>query len=135
MLRVINSTPKCARTSPKALLTVQAGLQANGTKALSGAVGMEEHVARYLQNVGAGTLYFAFGQPASPLAFNGILAGASATDSNGYGPGQQLDASNTPEDVWVYSPTGTTVCLTSIKMNDLVPGTGGIITANNNISQ
>ena len=86
---------------------------------------------RYIQNVGANPCYYAFGTDKCDASnFNGILAGASAVDANGFGPGQQLDVSNCGQQVSVWSVAGTTLSTTILKRNDLQQGFGNILTAN-----
>lgn len=76
---------------------------------------------RYVQNVGSTPLYYAFGQEASPLNFNGILSPASAVDANGYGPGAQLDCSAHRLRVSVYSVGASgAVATTVLNRADLV---------------
>jgi hypothetical protein len=80
-----------------------------------------EGAGRYIQNVGANNCYYAFGATASPAYYNGILQAASL---------QQLDCSNCPQAVHVYSPGGTTIAVTELVSNDLSQGQGGILSAN-----
>jgi hypothetical protein len=135
-LRTTNSIEKSARRIPAVPLPIVAGA-ASVIGLPDCTQGVKEFTARYIQNVGTGNLYYQFGQNITANAvsglvaqFDGILAGASAIDAGGYGPGQQLDASNDPEAVYVYSPAGTTIVVTQIVKNDISPGTGGIIYAN-----
>lgn len=63
---------------------------------------------RYIQNVGANALYYAFGQQASPNNYHGVLQ-----------QWQQLDCSSHRLSVSVYSTAGTTVAQCIIFRNDL----------------
>jgi len=139
-LRTTNSIEKSARRIPAVPISVVAG--AASIVALPDCTqGVGELTARYIQNVGTGNLYYQFGQNITVNAtsglvvqFDGIIAGASAVDAGGYGPGQQLDASNDPEAVYVYSPAGTSIVITQLAKNDIIRGNGGAIYANNPLS-
>ena len=87
----------------------------------------QEYAGRYIQNVGAGDCYYAFGHKVDSTNFNGILSKPGSVDANGLGSGQQLDASNNPQAVWVYSVAGTTIAITLFKRNDNAQGQGGIL--------
>ena len=50
------------------------------------------------------------------------MDGAGTVDSNGFGYGQQVDCSNHPGDVWVYSTTGTIIAITVLIRKDLIRG-------------
>ena len=130
--RVTNSVEKCVRNVPQQLLVVPAGVVAAGTLALPDVTGaITEYSGRYIQNVGQGNLYYSIGvSPCSPQNFNGILAPAGTYDANNFGPGEQFDASNNPEAIYVYSPTGTVVTCTLFARRDNIQG-GGILVANN----
>lgn len=132
--RVSNSIEKSVRCVPSVPVTIVAG--AASVIALPDITTGVEYTARYIQNVGTGNLYYAFGYNITAdgtgkvAMFNGILAGTGATDAGGFGPGQQLDASNDPEAIYVYSPAGTVIVVSSLKKNDIGPGIGGILTPN-----
>lgn len=68
---------------------------------------MQEIAYRYIQNVGANNLYYAIGQDASTVNYNGILEQY-----------QQLDCSNHRLRISVYAPGGTTVATTVLYRND-----------------
>ena len=70
---------------------------------------------RYIQNVGANPLYYAFGRDASPNYYHGILG----ADASGNGAGAQLDCSNHRLRVSVYSAAGTTVAVCGLKRDEL----------------
>ena len=131
-LRVSIPTEKCVRIVPQNILVVPSGVQAKGVVALPDVTqDKSEYVGRYIQNVGQGNLYYAIGaSPCTPQYFNGILAPAGSYDSNGYGPGQQFNGTNDPEQVTVYSPTGTTISITIQARREYGQG-GGILVANN----
>jgi hypothetical protein len=126
-LRVSNSIEKNITNIPQgAPIAIVAGAAAvTVLPSVAGTRG--EWAARYLQNVGTGNLYVAFDGTCSTANFNLILSGAGATDSGGFGPGQQLDCSLNPCAISVYSPTGTSIVLTIHKRNDNAAGMGGII--------
>jgi len=90
-----------------------------------------EQAGRYIQNVGSGICYYAFGTAnCDPANFNGVLAAAPAVDANGFGAGQQIDVSNCGQIVSVWSDLGTTLAVTVLKRNDNAQGQGNILTAN-----
>jgi hypothetical protein len=86
-----------------------------------------EYTGRYIQNVGAKDCYYAFGHDCNNINFDGILVCSSTLNSDGYGGGQQLDCSNTPERVSIFSRGGTTISVTLLKRNDLAQGQGNIL--------
>lgn len=133
-LRVTNSIEKCVRNVPQSLVVVPAGIPSNSkpTIALPDITqDITEYSGRYIQNVGQSNLYYSIGaSPCTPQQFNGILAPAGVYDSNGFGAGQQFDASNDPEQLNVYSPAGTTVAVTLLARRDQTRE-AGILVANN----
>ena len=80
---------------------------------------INEYAGRYIQNVGANDCYYAYGHTCDPTNFNGIMSKPANTNSDGFGSGQQFDASNCGQAVWVYSRGGTTIAVTILKRNDL----------------
>lgn len=128
-VRVINTVEK--NVVPMAVAPIVVPAQ-TATKILSSIVGdFEEYAGRYIQNVGSGIAYYNFtsGTPAgsgdvgiSQGQYCGVLFGAGTVDANGIGSGQQLDISNFPGDVWVYSVTGTTIAVTILLRKDLIKG-------------
>lgn len=85
----------------------------------------EEIAFRFIQNVGAGSVYYKFGGPASAADFNGILAPSAVLDINGYGPGAQLDCSAHRQRVGLWSPVGTSVAVTLLFRNDIGKNNSG----------
>jgi len=86
-----------------------------------------ELAGRYVQNVGANDTYYSFGSDCSPVNFNGILSKPSSTNTDGFGSGQQLDASNCGQRLSMYSRGGTTIAITLLKRNDNASGQGSIL--------
>jgi hypothetical protein len=78
-----------------------------------------EYAGRYIQNVGANDCYYGIGHTTDPTNFNGILSKPGTVNADGFGSGQQFDASNFGQAVWVYSRGGTTIAVTILKRNDL----------------
>lgn len=133
-LRVINTVEKNVVPEPFILVVVPPNTP---TRVLSSIVGdFEEYAGRYIQNIGGGITYYNFTSGTNPGTqsganppvgisqnqFCGIIAPAPALDANGFGAGQQLDVSNFPGDVWVYSTTGTTIAITVLLRKDLIKG-------------
>ena len=133
-VRVINTVEKNVVPKPYNLVVVPANKPIQVLAAINN--DFEEYAARYIQNVGPGITYYNFtsGTPAGtgvtstdpagigPNQFCGIMDGAGTVDSNGFGYGQQVDCSNHPGDVWVYSTTGTTIAITVLIRKDLIRG-------------
>jgi len=124
-LRVSNSVERNVSCAGSVPITIPAGKAVDVLVDVSGVI--QEYAGRYVQNVGSGIAYYAFGSDASPAGFNGVLFQASAVDSNGFGSGQQLDCSNHGAKVSVYSVAGTTIAVTILRRNDLAQGNGGAI--------
>ena len=124
-LRVSNSVERSVTIVPSELAVIPAGTAVDVLADLSKVNG--EYAGRYIQNVGANDCYYNFGVNCDPTHFNGILSKPSTVDANGYGSGQQFDASNCPQKVSVYSVGGTTISMTILKRNDLNQGSGGIL--------
>jgi len=124
-IRVQNSVEKSVVNVPFPPVVLAAGVAKDVLADITGDRG--EYCARYIQNVGANPCYYSFGHDTDKTNFNGILAGAAATDANGFGPGQQLDVSNCGQKINCMSVAGTTIAITILKRNDLAQGTGGII--------
>ena len=140
-LRVINTVEKNVVPKPSQLFVIPANTPVLVLPSIAG--DFEEYAGRYIQNVQQGIAYYNFssgslagsvnavtGQPidnTKPVGinaqqFSGVLAGAAAVDTAGYGSGQQLDVSNFPGDVWVYSLAGTTIAVTVLIRKDLIKG-------------
>jgi hypothetical protein len=126
-LRVSNAVEKCIVNdlTPPVHVVCPAITAKDVLPDISGKNG--EWAGRYIQNVGANPAYYAFGHDCDPTNFNGILFAAGAVDANGFGSGQQLDVSNFPGRISVYSVTGTTIAITSLIRADNAQGQGGII--------
>jgi hypothetical protein len=124
-LRTSNSVERNTICVPTIPVTIPA---VTSTKVLNDvSADQVEYSGRYIQNVGANACYYAIGHNCDPTNFNGVLFGASATDANGFGPGQQLDVSNVAGAIYVYSVSGTTIATTLIRRNDNAQGQGGIL--------
>jgi len=119
-VRVSNSIEKCVVPVPSAPIVVGDSASVDVLTDITGKYG--EWAARYIQNVGANDCYFCIGADCSPANFNGILAKAGAVNADGFGAGQQLDVSNVPSKVSVFSRGGTTIAVTIYKRNDLHVG-------------
>lgn len=124
-IRVSNSVERSVTIVPYQLIIIPAATAVDVLIDISRING--EYAGRYIQNVGANDCYYNFAVNCDPTHFNGILSKPSAVDANGYGSGQQLDASNCPQKVSVYSVGGTTIAMTIFKRNDLNQGSGGIL--------
>lgn len=93
-----------------------------------------EIAGRYIQNVGANDCYYSFGHTCDPTNFCGILSKPANVNSDGFGSGQQLDASNCGQALWVYSRGGTTLSITLLKRNDMDTANGARILSFGTIS-
>lgn len=125
-LRVSNSVERNVTSVPQAPIVIPA---ATSTKIFDSVSSDNvEYSGRYIQNVGANPCYYSIGtDKCSAATFNGVLAGASVVDANGFGSGQQLDCSNVADIISVYSVAGTTIARTLLRRNDMVQGGGGIL--------
>ena len=125
-LRVSNTVEKGIVSTINAPFVLGAGVSKIVLPDVSSFVGAE-FAGRYIQNVGANSVYYALGHDCDAKNFNGILGPSGTLDANGFGPGQQFDASNCGCSVSVFSVSGTTIAITLLRRNDLNQGSGGIL--------
>lgn len=124
-IRVANSVEKNVVSVPVKPIVVATNTP---TDVLDSIIGHKaEYSGRYIQNVGANACYYAIGHDCNPTNFNGMLSPSGTLDANGFGPGNQFDASNTGQRISVYAVGGTTISVTLLKRNDNEQGSGGII--------
>lgn len=124
-LRVSNHVESNVIAVPQAPIVVKA---TTSTQVLPSLVGDKvEYAGRYIQNVGANACYYNVGGTCSPQQFSGIMSAGAVLDTNGFGSGQQFDASNTGDSVTIYSVLGTTIAITLLRRNDMNQGAGGIL--------
>jgi hypothetical protein len=81
-----------------------------------------EYSGRAIQNVGANDCYYSYGHTCDPTNFIGIMSKPGTLNAAGFGSGQQFNASDSGQAVWVYSTGGTTIAVTILKRNDLTVG-------------
>lgn len=109
MIRTIPVAERNVYADPPNVVTVPA---ATATMVLAGEVYKKFEISgRYIQNVGANDLFFAFGDtvPNAANNYHGMLLASGQ---------QQLDCSNNRHSVWVYSVAGTTVATTIFRRYD-----------------
>ncbi len=124
-VRVANTTEKDVVLVPTNPLVIPTN---TATVVLSDATSTSGEIAgRYIQNVGANDCYYSFGHTCDPTNFCGILSKPANVNSDGFGSGQQLDASNCGQALWVFSRGGTTLSITLLKRNDMDTSNGGRI--------
>lgn len=124
-LIVANGIEKCVSSVPQKLVVAAAAVAVDVLPDIS--TDNAGYIGRYIQNVGANACYYCVGGDASPAQFSGILSASGTLDANGFGPGQQFDASNHPCRISIYSVGGTTIAITLLKRNDPIVGSGGIL--------
>lgn len=124
-LRTSNSVERNTSCVPSLPIVIAAITPTDVLNSISG--DPLEYSGRYIQNVGNGDCYYAFGHNCDNTNFNGVLAKAASVDANGFGSGQQLDVSNVADKISVYSVIGTVIAVTSIVRNDNSRGQGGIL--------
>lgn len=119
-LRISNTVERSVSCQPIVPLVIAAG---QSTLVLPATKNMPiELASRYIQNVGASDCYYAIGHDCDSTNFNGILSKPASVDANGFGSGQQLDASNVGDSLYVYSVGGTTIAISVFIRNDLQQG-------------
>lgn len=105
-MRVSNSVERDVFPDPCLVIAVPANTNTEVLKELRRTRG--EWAGRYIQNVGANPCFYAFGQDCDGATnYHGILAAS-----------QQLDCSNHPASVKVFSVAGTTIATTTLRRND-----------------
>ena len=123
-LSVTNVVEKCVVNVPILPVVVPTN---TATQVLANVTQVQaQYSGRYIQNVGANDCYYAFDTDASATVFNGILFKPSSTNANGHGSGQQLDCSNNPCKVSIFSVGGTTIAVSLFARQNLqygIPGT------------
>jgi hypothetical protein len=119
-LRTSNTVERsvtCQPILPKVIPTNKSTLVLFPTKNMT-----VELASRYIQNVGASDCYYAFGHDCDLTNFNGILSKPANIDANGFGSGQQLDASNIGDALYVYSVGGTTIAISVFERDEMQQG-------------
>ena len=119
-LRVSNSVERNVAPLPFSPVAIAAGASKMVFPDVS--ADPQEYAARYIQNAGTNICYVAFGQTECDLQNYNVVLQQYA----------QLDCSNNPQQVTVFSPLGTTICGYILVRNDNVRGAGG---GNNGILQ
>ena len=119
-LLVSNAVEKSVVNVPSLPVVVPSNTATNVLNNISQVPG--SYTGRYIQNVGANDCYYAFDGDASATNFQGILFKPANTNANGHGSGQQLDCSNHPCRVSVFSVGGTTIAVSLLASHSLQIG-------------
>lgn len=128
MQRVINAVDKSTVLVPKVPVAVKDSVS---TTVFGGFRDQRGELSGiFIQNVGANDCYYTFGHDCDPSNFSGILSAPASKNSDGFGSGQQLDASNCAQHISVFSRGGTTIALTVLKRNDNAAGIQNILDPN-----
>lgn len=119
MIRVANAIEKNVVTDPPNVQQIPAGVAVTVLPNISTYGPNVEFIGRYVQNTGANGCVYAFGATCEAGAYHGYLAA-----------NQQLDCSNHPQEVSIFSTAGTTIAVTVMRRGDL-SSRGGILQGTN----
>ena len=107
MIRVANSVEKnCHAVPPSNPIAIP---NATSTNVLEAVKGFGEIASRYVQNVGTNPVQYSYGCDSDGISYHGVIA-----------VGQQFNASDCPDRLSVWCPTGSSiVAVTIIRRNDM----------------
>lgn len=108
MIRALNIAERNIVPNGAAVVAVPAAAATNVIVDQTGPTSPNEIAYRYIQNIGANPLYYAFGQDASAVNCHGYIQQY-----------QQLDCSNHRCRVSAFSPLGTSVAVTILYRTEL----------------